>query len=320
MGSKIRYFADDGWAVWIDGDEKSTVYFNEWINPSGKNFVDIGVRMYGARNAREVNIYIPFEVEENEMNDLSSMLKDEDILRGLFNNSCSVRDSGEGNIFEIKYGKHLLNIIKRSEKGSRLHKLSSGTLVTIDLTMIRDEITADELYLIFRVPHKSMDEAFEEKNDVLGAMSRLHETITTPIVTKKYGYAIRINEARLLPPEISNISTLHDQNLRKALVSISISDEYELNDYGCYRIRRLEENLYSDYAPPGFECRDAINYQWVEERDRDMKSHYNFYFDISRSAVSKKSMLLYFCIVLTISMVGNTLYGLLCRLFGMIFG
>ena len=71
MGSKIRHFADDGWAVWIDGDEKSTVYFNEWINPSGKNFVDIGVRMYGARNAREVNIYIPFEVEENEMNDLS---------------------------------------------------------------------------------------------------------------------------------------------------------------------------------------------------------------------------------------------------------
>ena len=67
-----------------------------------------------------------------------------------------------------------------------------------------------------------MDEAFEEKTDVLGAMSRLHETITTPIVTKKYGYAIRINEARLLPPEISNISTLHDQNLRKALVSISI--------------------------------------------------------------------------------------------------
>lgn len=186
--------------------------------------------------------------------------------------------------------------------------------------MIRDEITADELYLIFRVPHKSMDEAFEEKTDVLGAMSRLHETITTPIVTKKYGYAIRINEARLLPPEISNISTLHDQNLRKALVSISISDEYELNDYGCYRIRRLEENLYSDYAPPGFECRDAINYQWVEERDRDMKAHYNFYFDIYRSAVSKKSMLLYFCIVLTISMVGNTLYGLLCRLFGMIFG
>ena len=70
MGSKIKHFADDGWAVWIDGDEKSTVYFNEWINPSGKNYVDIGVRMYEAENAREVNIYIPFEIEENEIDGL----------------------------------------------------------------------------------------------------------------------------------------------------------------------------------------------------------------------------------------------------------
>ena len=49
---------------------------------------------------------------KKETDDLSSMLKDEDILRGLFNNSCSVRDSGEGNtlygllcrIFEMIFG------------------------------------------------------------------------------------------------------------------------------------------------------------------------------------------------------------------------
>ena len=30
VGSKKRKFADDGWALWIDGDDKSTIYLNEW--------------------------------------------------------------------------------------------------------------------------------------------------------------------------------------------------------------------------------------------------------------------------------------------------
>lgn len=320
MKSKIRHFADDGWAVWIDGDEKSTVYFNEWVNPEQASYVDIGIRMYGAREAKEVNIYIPFEVEQSEINDLSTMLKNKDILRGVFNNSCSVSDDLNGNVFKVTYGKHVLNIIKLLPTVYQFQNMSSGVLLTVDLTRIKNEITADQLYMIFRLPHKSMDEAFKERIDVVSTVKNLHEIATTPIITKKYGYSTRVNEARMMPQEISNIETLHNQNLRKVLVSISINDEYELNDFNCYRIRRLEEKLYNNYAPPGFNCLDAVNYQWVEERERNMKTHYNFYFDISRNTVSKKSLILYLCIVLTLAMMGNTLYGLFSSLLEMIFG
>ena len=320
MGSKIKRFADDGWAVWIDGDEKSTVYFNEWINPGGKNYVDVGIRIYGAGNAREANIFIPFEITKEEIEDLSSMLTDAEILRGVFNNSCRVNENKDSNLLDIKYGKHELNVLKLSDRSASVQKLSTGALITIGIEKMRNLLTADELYLLFRVPHKSMDAVFEKKDDMTGFVRKLHESITSPVVTEKYGYAIRINEARLLTPEISDIEALHQQNLRKALVSISISDDYELNDYSCYRIRRLEENIYRDYAPCGFDCSSAINYQWVEERDNDMKTHYNFYFDISCSTVSKKSLVLYFCIVLAVAAAGNTLYGLLCRLFELIFG
>ena len=320
MGSKIKRFADDGWAVWIDGDEKSTVYFNEWINPGGKNYVDVGIRIYGAGNAREANIFIPFEITKEEIEDLSSMLTDAEILRGVFNNSCRVNENKDSNLLDIKYGKHELNVLKLSDRSASVQKLSTGALITIGIEKMRNLLTADELYLLFRIPHKSMNAVFEKKDDMTGFVRKLHESITSPVVTEKYGYAIRINEARLLTPEISDIEALHQQNLRKALVSISISDDYELNDYSCYRIRRLEENLYRDYAPCGFDCSSAINYQWVEERDNDMKTHYNFYFDISCSTVSKKSLVLYFCIVLAVAAAGNTLYGLLCRLFELIFG
>ena len=320
MGSKIKRFADDGWAVWIDGDEKSTVYFNEWINPSGKNYVDVGIRIYGARNAGKANIYIPFEIAKEEIEDLSKMLADAEILRGVFNNSCRVKENEDSDLLDIKYGKHELNVLKLSDNSASVRKLSKGTLLVISIEKMRSLLTADELYLLFRVPHKSMNAVFEKKDNILGFVRNLKETITSPVVTQKYGYAIRINEARLLPPEISDIEALHKQNLRKVLVSISISDDYELNDYSCYRIRRLEEHLYRHYAPCGFECSAAVNYQWVEERGSGMKSHYNFYFDISYSAVSKKSMVLYFCIVLAIAVTGNALYGLLCKLFQLIFG
>ena len=75
-------------------------------------------------------------------------------------------------------------------------------------------------------------------------MERLKELISSPTVTQKYGYSIRINEARLLPKEINKIEVLHQQRIRKALITISIDEEYELNDSNCYRIRRMEEDLY----------------------------------------------------------------------------
>ena len=41
MSKKQKRFADDGWAVWVDGDDRSTVYINNWINPKGNSYVDL---------------------------------------------------------------------------------------------------------------------------------------------------------------------------------------------------------------------------------------------------------------------------------------
>ena len=70
MGNKKRRFADDGWALWIDGDDRSTIYLNEWINPKGTSYVDVSVRVYGAKEAKGVNFFVPFAIEENEIKDL----------------------------------------------------------------------------------------------------------------------------------------------------------------------------------------------------------------------------------------------------------
>lgn len=311
MGIKTKRFADDGWAIWIDGDDRSTVYLNEWINPKGKSYVDISVRIYGAKTANELNIYVPFRIDENEITDLSVQLADDNILRGLFNTNGIV-DAGKNKYTsELRYDGRTVSLINLSKENLKAMQVASGTLITVELKKIQQYITSEEAYVIFRIPHRTLDEIFVPQMDVRRNIERIKELVSSPTVTQKYGYSIRINEARLLPAEINKIEVLHQQRIRKALVTISIDEEYELNDSNCYRIRRLEEDLYRNYAPPGYDCSDAITYQWVEERDKNMKAHYNFYFDIVHSKISQNSVFLYLLIVLITAIVGCALYDLI---------
>lgn len=311
MSIKTRKFADDGWGIWINGDDRSTVYLNEWINPKGKSYVDIAIRIYGAKKANELNIYVPFGITVDEITDLSVELEDDAILRGLFNTNVMVDAEKNESTSELKYDGRTVSLINLSKDILKAKRIAEGTVITAALNKIQQHITSDEAYVIFRIPHRTLDEVFTPQMNVRGSIERLKELISSPVVMQKYGYSIRINEARLLPTEISKIEVLHQQRIRKALVTISIDEEYELNDSNCYRIRRMEEDLYKDYAPHGYDCSDVITYQWVEERDKNMKAHYNFYFDIVHSKISKNSVLLYVLIMLLTAVAGNAIYGLI---------
>lgn len=311
MGIKARRFDDDGWGIWIDGDDRSTIYLNEWINPRGKSYVDIGIRIYGAKESHELNIYVPFEITEDEITDLSVELENRDILRGLFNTNGIVDTEKNEYTSELKYDGRTISLINLSKEFLKAEQIAEGTVITAELRKIQQYITSDEGYVIFRIPHRTLDKIFAPQMDVRGSIERFKELISSPTVTQKYGYSIRINEARLLPAEINKIEVLHQQRIRKALITISIDEEYELNDSKCYRIRRMEENLYRNYAPPGYDCSDVITYQWMEERDKNMKAHFNFYFDIVHSKISQKSVLLYVLIILFTAVAGSALYDLI---------
>ena len=67
MPKKQRKFADDGWAVWVDGDDTSTVYINDWLNPKGKSYIDLAIRVRGIRSSHTLNVYIPFALSSEEI-------------------------------------------------------------------------------------------------------------------------------------------------------------------------------------------------------------------------------------------------------------
>ena len=317
MPKKQRKFADDGWAVWIDGDDVSTIYINDWLNPKGKSYVDLAVRIRGAMSSKSLNVYVPFLVNQEEIEDVSLLFNDTKILQATFSASCIIEYKKNDCTSEIAYNGKTVDIVHVSALGYEVSTISDGTFIKIDLEKLRPYLDNDEVYFIWRMPHKSLDEVFAPRKDVHKALERLKDLITTPIVAEKFGYSIRVNESRLLPEEITKIGAYHRQKLKKAVVTLSINESYELNDASCYRIRRLEENLYKKFLPIGYKSEDVITYQWQQNKEDNLKGHFNFYYNVNKNSVSRGSMFLYLVLLTVICVVGNLLASLVGQFIGL---
>ena len=307
MPKKQRKFADDGWAVWIDGDDTSTVYINDWLNPKGKSYIDIAVRIRGVKVSKALHIYVPFAVSRDEIEDISLLFNDTKILQATFSSTCIVDYKKNEYTSEIAYNGKTVDIVHISTLEYQADRLADGTLISVDLGALQQFLDNDEAYFIWRMPHKSLDEIFKPRVNMGNALARLRDLITTPVVSEKYGYSIRVNESRLLPEEITRIGAFHRQKLKKAVITLSIDENYELNDSGCYRIHRLEENLYEDYLPKEYNREDVITYQWNQSREDNLQGQFNFYYNITKDSISRGSMFLYLVLLMAIAVIGDVL-------------
>ena len=319
MPKKQRKFADDGWAVWIDGEDTSTIHINDWLNPKGKNYVDIALHIRGIKSGKSMNVYVPFPVVNEEIEDVSLSFGDTKILQAIFSAACIVDYRKNQHALEIAYNGKTVDIVHISTTDFKIEPLSSGTLIRVDLQKLQPYLDNDEAYFIWRMPHKSLDAIFKSHVDVGNAMDRLRDLITTPVVSEKYGYSIRINESRLLPEEITRIGMFHRQKLKKAVITLSVDESYELNDSNCYRIRRLEENLYRNYLPKDYRCEDVITYQWNQNREDNLQGQFNFYYSITKNSVSRGSMFLYMILLLAVGVFGDFISEAVQSLIGLLF-
>lgn len=305
MPKKQRKFADDGWAVWIDGEDTSTIHINDWLNPKGKSYVDIAIHIRGIKSSKALNVYVPFPIMKEEIEDVSLSFGDTKILQAIFSAACIVDYKKNQHTSEIAYNGKTVDIVHISTTSFDVEAISNGTLIRVGLQELQPHLDNDEGYFIWRMPHKSLDAIFKPCVDVENAMERLRDLITTPVVSEKYGYSIRINESRLLPEEITRIGMFHRQKLSKSVITLSVDEKYELNDSNCYRIRRLEENLYRNYLPKDYQYDDVITYQWNQSRENNLQGQFNFYYSITKNSVSRGSMFLYMILLLAVGVIGD---------------
>ena len=307
MPKKQRKFADDGWAVWVDGDDVSTVYIHDWLNPAGKSYVDVAVRIRGVKASKALHVYVPFAVTSDEIEDVSLQFNDTKVLQATFSAACIVDYKKNEYTSEIAYNGKTIDIVHISALQYQAEPLAEGTLLSFRFDEVQPFIDNDEAYFVWRMPHESLNEIFKSRVDVGNVLTRLRDLITTPVVSEKYSYSVRINESRLLPEQITRIGAFHRQKLKKAVITLSIDEDYELNDAGCYRIRRLEENLYNDYLPKDYDCDDVITYQWQQTREQSAQGQFNFYYNISKESVNSGSMTLYMVLLMALAVAGEIL-------------
>ena len=305
MPKKEKKFADDGWAIWVDGDDTSTVYINDWLNPKGTSYVDIAIRIRGVKSSRSLKVYVPFAVSADEIEDVSLLFNNTKILQAIFSTACIVDYKKNEHTSEIAYNGKTVDIVHITTLEYQTHLLAEGTVISISFEKLQAFLDNDEAYFIWRMPHKSLNEILKPHVNMGNVLERFRDLITSPVVSEKYGYSIRINESRLLPEEITRIGAFHRQKLNKAVVVLSIDESYEINDSGCYRIRRLEENLYKEYLPKNYKCEDVITYQWQQNREYNFQGQFNFYYNIFKNSVSRGSMFLYMLLLAVIGIMGD---------------
>lgn len=315
--AKRKGFADDGWAIWVTGDDTSTFYLNKWINPRGKSYVDVGIRVRGIKGTRDLYVYIPFSTEPGELEDISFFLKDESIFRAIFSTRCIMDFMKNKCTSEMAYHGKTVDLVHISTTHYTMRPMADGTLLTVSIDGLKQYLDNDEAYFLFRLPHRNLDALFCSQIDVRDLFTRLRDLVTSPVVSEKYVCSVRVNEARILPDEISQFSAFHRQKQHKTVVTISLHEDYLVNDPNCYRIHRLESETYGNYAPAGFDCDNAITYEWSKARDRNLYGHFNFYFLISRDSISSSSMLMYIVILFGVNLLGNFLWSIISPLIGM---
>ncbi len=307
MAKKQRKFVDDGWAIWTDGDDICTIYLQDWLNPKGNSYVDLAIRIRNVKVSTRMRVYVPFLVSRDEIEDVSLLFNDTKILQAVFGSACIVDYKKNDFTSEIAYIGKTVDILHISTMEYQLSALSEGSLIDIDLSKIQPFIDNDEAYFVCRMPHKSLDKLFKSRVGAGSIMSRFRDLITSPMLSEKHGYSVRVNEPRHLPEEITRVGSFHRQKIKKAIVTITVSEDYDINDEGCYRIRHLEDDLYGEYIPVKYKTDDAISYQWHQERESNMQAQFNFYYNITKNSISGGSMTVYMILLMLLAVMGEIL-------------
>jgi len=305
---KQETFVDDGFAIWLEGTKtRSDIHIYEWLNPKVESNIDIGIRVYDADMVNRIGVFFPFDVNKTEIIDLSAFFENKDIAEWIFNSTCDIRPLSNMPIIEIKYKNREENIIRLTSSNVCIEKYDSGTLVYFNISFFHRILTKNEIYLRFRIPHKSLNRFRIHhkslKDLFLWIKQSLKSLFESPVIKYQYNYFMRINEIRSLPEEIIRISKITEQDIQRVRVLIFCNNQYDIDKRKCYKVRQLEEHIAS-YVPDKFDCNNVITYHWVKRFMKD----YNFYFIIENEYISKKSLCIYAVIVIILSIIENILW------------
>ncbi|MBB1397142.1 hypothetical protein [Pseudoalteromonas sp. SG44-8] len=317
-----------------------SLHINYWhfsVDSEKSDVLDIGLMLPKIEAVEELCLYLPIKLKENEILDITSLLKHNEISTAIFNENLSSQQYGTKDHYKLlkgdKYFCSLRSFLKNDinngeEFGFRSAAGDDGVIISIKSEAIEKAL-----------PDKNGDgKAYFRLRVILDSKDKKDIFIRKDLPKDKYfvsGFEVteyidfRINETRLLPQSVQEeIEHLQGRDIIPVnridfLLATTPGADIKISGTSFHKSRYLEPNPWKKYLENGPEdIRKTIEtgmvvYHWksVAKLDKPIEDFLAFVKLRIRLSQSKK-IAFYFLWVIVLGGVGSLLASLVYSFFG----
>lgn len=298
----------DSFAIGVLNGSNEAVHIdlsiNVWVDIGHCSEIDFGIQIPRKENISGFFVFAPFEINKNQVTDLSSSFCDNEFNQVLFNHDCKIKCCQNRTIVSDACGNTLLVLpISRSERLT-VDNLEGGSLITFCYDPSALPHVSSSLYFRMRIP-------FVPLSDLLAGPADMREVITGPIVPFRTMNSIEFNQVRGLPSSI--VRRLNDSktDVDETHIAVIASRQWGVNSVLTpYRVRPLENLAWENYQPrlkgaKPFVCSksyDMFVYQWLISGCGT-----SLQLEFSRKRITILTLLFYLAILLFINLLSEVL-------------
>ncbi len=293
-------------AIWYDRKECSEstpsldIHINLWRIKHPK-IIDFGFMLKDGSNVEKINIFLPFKVDKEDINDLGKILNsDNELVRAIFNDNYTGKEIAvNSKSHKFSYRSDEFCTYEISFNDDMISHDYEGTIIKIDLSKA-DATILGKCYLRFRIKCKEIGPVIYEQHEKWQLFSSA--------ITKTEVIDFRINEDRNYPKDLREIIQ-NEFSLKKVhfLIMTNSNDLFNSNnaDYSC---RSLEPELWNDYINNNkLDNMVAYHLKTKAERDGSIDS-FNSLVTIKYRHTSIIRILVYLAFIILLELLSNAIY------------
>lgn len=287
----------DSFAIYASDKCEIDVHINVWTNMKNINYIDIGLCIYKKKNFNVFNIYIPYHISQSDIFDLSEILKDETVMRGIFNQKCSITISSVDSYYNVKLDGYSMRVISLNTCLNSVNKIENGTIITFAISQWSEDNIA---YIRFRLPYKSLSYYLANKKHVY------IEALESPIMKEKFIYNFKINESRTLPKEV--LKSMDNLVVIKTInFFICMTDKSSINSEKVHKTRIIESEIFKSYIPDKQFLKNSITYQWCYGKN----VRYTLSAFLERKYINWISVIFYSVAIVLLNIISNFFFKII---------
>lgn len=280
---------------------------NVWADVGHTSEIDFGIQIPHRDDISGFFIFVPFQIEKNDVVDLSTSFSDNEFNQVLFNRDCETTCRLNRTVVKDAGGNSLLVLpISRNDRLTVVN-LDGGSLLSFYYDLSAFPHDHSSLYFRIRLPFVSL-------NGLLSGPDDMREVITGPIVPFRTMNSIAVNQVRGLPSSIVRRLVDSKTDIGDTHIAVIAPRQWEVNSFLTpYRVRPLENVAWEKYQPRlksgnailhSSGC-DMFVYQWLIS-----DSNTSLQLEFSRKRITFLTLLFYLAILFLLNLLSEVLIRL----------